>query len=112
MSEAQSSKEQLYEIAAAIESRPVMGHWKHMRADKDAAAIRYAAAEIERLESCIRGLSSHAMKAAAEETRLRAALEGIREGYDGCDNCIGQACTWCLADKALRGGVETTQEQP
>lgn len=39
--------------------------------------IKQAADEIERLEACIRGMSKHAMKAAAEETRLRAALERI-----------------------------------
>lgn len=34
-------------------------------------------AEIERLEECIRGMSAHAMKAAAEETRLREALDHL-----------------------------------
>ena len=35
--------------------------------------------EVEQLEACIHGLSEHAMKAAAEETRLRAALEQIAD---------------------------------
>lgn len=62
-----------------------------------------AADEIERLESCIRGLSSHAMKASAEETRLRAALKLIANPdnrYEGEGECEA------IAHEALRGEVE------
>lgn len=98
---ADASKEQLYEIAAAIESRPVMGHWKHMRADKDAAAIRYDAAEIERLRAENATLINDNDTGCSvntnlnrEVTRLRAALDASEERSKACDQIADGDYGW------------------
>ena len=104
MSEAKSSN-----LVARLEAIAVDAQ------SRDRPTIYEAAAEIKRLESCIRGLSSHAMKASAEETRLRAALKKHGEHLGSCrtkDWTTGKH-SWddetcdCGLITALRGEVET-----